>query len=264
MHFGGDLLRIFYENRACREIIFLSHNLTFNAHMHEAIEIVYMIEGTAHAFSGGVECNLSPGDFFIAFPNSVHYYDNCTDNVAVVAIIPLKMLCELRSVLTTKAPVTPLIRNADPLAGKLFESALLYRGKYKNEAEKGMLLSAVSVLLESISLADENVSAQNALPSILEYCENNYREDISVDAVSKSLGLSKSHISHIFSEKLHMNFRDYINSLRLNYATELLTSRKQSMTEIAAESGFDTIRTFNRAFRKRYNTSPLEYRKQNL
>ena len=129
-------MKVFYENRKCRENIFLSHNLTFNAHMHEEVEIVYMIEGTAHAFSGGVECNLSPGDFFVAFPNHVHYYDNCQDNVAVVAIIPLKVLSELRGILTTKSPLSPHIKNADPLAGKLFESALLYKGKYKNEAEK--------------------------------------------------------------------------------------------------------------------------------
>jgi len=256
-------MKVFYENRKCRENIFLSHSLTFNAHMHEEVEIVYMIEGTAHAFSGGVECNLSPGDFFIAFPNHIHYYDNCQDNVAVVAIIPLKVLSEFRGILTTKSPLSPHIKNADPLAGKLFESALLYKGKYKNEAEKGLLLSAVSALMEKVSFTNESVPLQNALPSILTYCENNYLEDISLDKVSKSLGISKSHISHIFSEKLHMNFRDYINSLRLNYATELLAEEKRSMTEIAVESGFDTIRTFNRAFRKRFNASPLEYRKQN-
>jgi len=264
MHFRVIFMRVFYENRKCRENIFLSHNLTFNAHMHEEVEIVYMIEGTAHAFSGGVECSLSPGDFFVAFPNHVHYYDNCQDNVAVVAIIPLKVLSELRGILTTKSPLSPHIKNADPLAGKLFESALLYKGKYKNEAEKGLLLSAVSALMEKVSFADENVPLQNALPSILAYCENNYLEDISLDTVSKNLGISKSHISHIFSEKLHMNFRDYINSLRLNYATELLTDKEKSMTQVAAESGFETIRTFNRAFRKRFNASPLEYRKQNL
>ena len=149
-------MKIFYENRNCRENIFLSHNLTFNAHMHEEIEIVYMLEGTAHAFSGGVECILSPGDFFIAFPNHVHYYGNCQDNVAVVAIIPLKVLSELRGILTTKSPLSPHIKNADPLAGKLFESALLYTGNYKREAEKGLLLSAVSVLMEKVSFAGES------------------------------------------------------------------------------------------------------------
>ena len=115
-----------------------------------------------------------------------------------------------------------------------------------------------------MSFTKDNISSQNALSAILNFCENNYREDISLDIVSKSLGFSKSHISHIFSDKLRMNFRNYINSLRLNYATELLSNEKRSITEIASESGFDTIRTFNRAFRKMHNTSPLEYRKQNL
>ena len=42
-------MKFFYEKKDCRDAIHLSHNLTFSAHIHEEIEIVYMIKGTAHA-----------------------------------------------------------------------------------------------------------------------------------------------------------------------------------------------------------------------
>lgn len=261
MHFG-DIMKIFYENKNRREFIFLSHDLTFDAHIHEAVEIVYMIEGTAHAFSAAAECNLSPGDFFVVFPNSVHYYDNCSNNLAIVAIIPLEMLSEFRTLLTSKVPVSPLIQGDNTLAEKLFETALLYNGKYKEEALHGLFLSALSVLMEKLTLMEGKDSESNTLSGILEFCESNYLEDISLDTVSKNLGISKSHISHIFSNKIRMNFRSYINSLRLSYAVKLIMEEESNMTKIAEKSGFETIRTFNRAFRKKYGISPLEYRKQ--
>lgn len=255
-------MKIFYEKREHNLQLTLSHSLAFDAHMHESVEIVYLMEGTAHAFTGGVDCELSAGDFFVVFPNNVHYYDNCVNNLAVVAIIPLSMLPEFRSILTAKAPLSPLVQNVNPQAGELFQSVLLCKGKYKNEAVRGMLLAAAAMILEEVTLTDEKNSAETTIGAILEFCQNNYKEEISLEHVSESLGISKSHISHIFTNKIHMSFRDYINSLRLGCAIQLLRQGEKSITEIASESGFETIRTFNRAFRKKFDTSPLEYQKQ--
>jgi AraC-like DNA-binding protein len=59
-----------------------------------------------------------------------------------------------------------------------------------------------------------------------------------------------------------MNFCDYINSLRLAEAEKILNNKSYTITEIAGMSGFSTIRTFNRAFLKKYGISPSAYRKQ--
>ena len=125
-----------------------------------------------------------------------------------------------------------------------------------------MILSAMAMILEKAELSEDKFPSDNTLSSILEFCENNYTEDISLDSLSKKLGISKSHISHTFSNKLKMNFRDYINSLRLSRSLVLLKEGKLGMTEVSSESGFETIRTFNRAFKKRFNCTPLEYKKQ--
>ena len=96
---------------------------------------------------------------------------------------------------------------------------------------------------------------------ILNYCSLNYKENISVDDVANALSISRSTVSHTFGNQLKVGFCDYINMLRLVEARELLRNSDLSITEIAQNTGFETIRTFNRAFLKERGISPSQYRK---
>lgn len=61
-----------------------------------------------------------------------------------------------------------------------------------------------------------------------------------------------------------MSFPEYLQSIRLNCAVSLIAGGEQSITEIAADSGFESQRTFYRAFRARFGITPLQYRKRLL
>ena len=254
-------MKFFYEKRRDGQLYFrMAHTLEFDAHMHESVELVFLIEGSAHAFAGGRDYRLSAGDFFVVFPNSIHYYDNCINNRAIVVIVPLDMLAEFRSILTAKSIVSSVVRNVDSRAADLLYSLITYDGKYKNEAIRGMLLAAFSMILEKADFSDKANFNGTTIESILEFCEKQYREELSLESVAKKLGISKSYISHVFTDKIHMSFRDYINSIRLNTSLHLLRQDKLNITDIASESGFGTVRTFNRAFKKKFGISPREYR----
>lgn len=58
-----------------------------------------------------------------------------------------------------------------------------------------------------------------------------------------------------------MNFNQYVNKVRLKYATGLLINTDDSVTEVYLDAGFDSQRTFNRVFRESFHMSPREYRK---
>ena len=256
-------MKIFYEKRENQLYFSRPRTLKFEAHIHESVEIIYMLEGSAHAFCGGKECTLSSGDFFVVFPNEVHYYDNCINDRSIVIIPPMDIIPEFRSLFLNKTPLSPHIQNVNPLAGKLLSEALDYDGEFRSEAIRGMLISVIAMILEKASLSDKKAGDESTLGAILEFCENNYKEEISLEIVSRNINVSKSHISHIFMDKIHMNFRDYINSLRISSSLPLLKQGKLSVTEISSECGFETIRTFNRAFKKRIGLSPTQYQKQN-
>ena len=76
-------------------------------------------------------------------------------------------------------------------------------------------------------------------------------------------GYSKYHFSRLFSEYTKETFCDYLNLRRIKAAEELLLNDSLSVTEIAMQSGFSSIATFNRLFRSLKGCSPSEYRKLN-
>ncbi|MBQ3022066.1 MAG: AraC family transcriptional regulator [Clostridia bacterium] len=253
-------MKFFYQDKKNYDLHFhIAHSLTFGAHMHESVEIIYLEEGTAHAFAGGKDCNLSAGDFFVVFPNSVHYYDNCQDNLAVVTIVPLKLLSEFHNILTSKTLASPRICGVDKRAAQLLKMLSEYDGKYRDEAYHGLLLTAFSMIMDKADLVGKKAVDETTIGTILAFCEKNYKEKISLKILSENLNISQSHISHIFADRIHMNFRDYINSLRLNSAVKLLREAEKNITDIAFDCGFDSIRTFNRAFKKKFGVSPKEY-----
>lgn len=233
---------------------------TTTAHAHEGVEIIYLKEGSCRTFVNGEEYELRAGDLFIIFPDSVHFHKDCVNISAVLNIFPTKTVPEFQRIFAEKTPEQPLIRNADEQILILLELLAENKNKYKPEAKRGFLLAAVSLILENLYFSDRKEKAGENLGAILRFCNEHYTEDIMVETVATELGLSKSCISHIFTNKLQVNFRTYINSLRLEYALQLLEKDELTVTELAYESGFSTIRTFNRAFKREFGISPLHFK----
>ena len=242
---------------------YINDDLDVPAHIHDNVELIYIIRGTAKAFYDGKEYALSKGDAFIAFPQRVHYFYESHDIEAVISIIPIEYLPEFRNLFTEKNILTPHLTDVPSLAGTLLENAATKSSAYHKAFQRGAILSAFSLLFDKAEFSDKKNTDSSTLQKILDYCESNYKENISLEDISKELFISKSYISHIFSEKVQMGFRDYLNSLRVSFALNHLKDGKLSMSEISTLCGFESIRSFNRAFRKIYQTTPTEY-KRNL
>ena len=78
--------------------------------------------------------------------------------------------------------------------------------------------------------------------------------------MAKDLGISKYALSRVFSSTFHTNFNQYLNEQRLNYVVSMLEDTDLPITDVCLEAGFQSQRTFNRAFKERYKKTPREYR----
>lgn len=96
---------------------------------------------------------------------------------------------------------------------------------------------------------------------IMEYIFNHLSEKLTLQQLSAKVGINKLTLGTIFKEKTGVNFVDFVNNVRVERARVLLKENDLSVTEIAYECGFGCVRSFNRAFSKRLNISPSEYRK---
>ena len=98
--------------------------------------------------------------------------------------------------------------------------------------------------------------------SVLNYISKYYTEPTTLRSCSDTLGFNESYLSTMFRKSMGMTFSSYVQLLRLNQATWLLTQTQLPVAEVAAKSGFASIKTFHRAFKYQYSIAPGEYRKQ--
>lgn len=89
--------------------------------------------------------------------------------------------------------------------------------------------------------------------------------DLNLEGLSKELHAPKPLVSQVLTTVLGTNFSRFVNEKRIEYAVELLMDTSPSalsnLEEIAFASGFNTVRSFYRAFSAKYNMSPNKYKK---
>lgn len=87
-------------------------------------------------------------------------------------------------------------------------------------------------------------------------------ENLNLTMLASLIGTNRTYLSRFINKELNTNFYDYINAFRVEHAMRLLkdSNSKQSLEEVAYQSGFGSYTTFNRFFKKRYNTTPGGFR----
>lgn len=262
-------MKFFYENKDLSVRAAFSNNLAFEAHLHNHIELVYMIEGRAKAFVDSRECIICTGDAFIVFPNKIHQYQKIDNENSFVSIFPPELCPEFQNIFKHKVPVSPVIKNAAennkilPIIKNIVEINK-EKTSFYDTLNKGYFLVLLSELFQLMEFEESKSSDGNTIKTILNYCSENYSRDIQLESISQALHISKYYISHLFSQKLHMGFNEYIGMLRISDACKLLVSQDKSITEVAYSVGFNSTRSFNRLFLKYTGTTPKQYKTTNI
>ena len=101
------------------------------------------------------------------------------------------------------------------------------------------------------------------LPSkIVGYIDKNFKEHLTINHIAKVFGYHPSYIAHLFCDQLKIPFRTYLCAVRCEYAASLIRTTGKSLTEIAYESGYNSLNTFCRGFKKHFCKTPSQYKKE--
>lgn len=238
-------------------------------HLHYHVEFIYMEDGEAVAYVDSDEYKIKKGQFLAIFPNKIHRFENVGDIQKYhLFIISPDSVPNLSHSICNSSPDSPLIKDAyknERLINLIhclsdFENV---SDTYREVILQGYITAFFGEVLSMLSLHGLRADDNRAMRDVVDFCSKNFTKDLSLSVLEDELHLSKYYISHLFGEKLGIRFNDYINSLRISEACRLLRTKDISITEISVESGFGTLRTFNRAFIKQIGISPSDYRKNN-
>lgn len=141
--------------------------------------------------------------------------------------------------------------------GELENAILKIRDKIDRDYISKTQLRKNSILNEDNVKKD---SVSKYVSDALYYIEKNYSNtNISVKLISESLGLSESHLSHIFKKETDYTINSYITRYRIRAAIDMLRSGKYKVYEVAEMVGYKDITYFSTTFKKITGTSPSDY-----
>lgn len=95
------------------------------------------------------------------------------------------------------------------------------------------------------------------------YMEQNYQRELTVEEIADVCKLNRNYFSKIFKESMGCTPQEFLIRMRLAKATELMRTGDLPIKEISAVCGYPNQLHFSRAFKKRYGSSPREWRNQN-
>lgn len=133
-----------------------------------------------------------------------------------------------------------------------------------------ILLCQIHLLLmnHERSLPDQQTQqvlgiSKNAIQAVQDTCayiNQNFTEQLSLTQLAEQADMSVSHLSRIFEQYTGENFNTYLVKRRLSHAKLLLANKTLKITDIAFQSGFGSLASFNRAFDKYEGISPTKFR----
>ena len=104
---------------------------------------------------------------------------------------------------------------------------------------------------------------QSAVQAMKVINDNIANPELSVEMVAETVGISRVHLHRKLKELTNQSTRDLIRNLRLKQAASLLASKRQSINEVAALTGFTNVAYFSTAFKELYGMTPTAYMEQN-
>ena len=235
--------------------------LTTLPHLHDEIELVYVLKGSTVAYADQSVCEIGEGELYISFPNQIHYYNSAENSLFYVLIVTPKLFYGKRELLSGNVPLENHISTDED--GKIAEyiEAIVDLPETSDISEyTGYFNLLLPKILGKLSLKPSISGEDSNLRNILEFCTANYSEELSLEYVAEHLHLSRFHISRLFNQKLGLSFSDYVNKLRVRESLDLLRDPDKKIADISEEVGFGSIRTYNRAFKEIHGKTPVEYR----
>ncbi|MEG1687924.1 MAG: AraC family transcriptional regulator, partial [Angelakisella sp.] len=204
---------------------------------------------------------VTQGSLAVVFPRKIHSYQSPNPSEAILLIVAMGFLGALQASYQENQPVQPILAPED-IPDYLVEHLKELTHKPKGRIAQALVYLIFARLWEQLPVEPRTHGSSDALLfNAISMISETYKEDISLRIIATRLGVSECHLSHMINRGIGMPLREYINTLRILDAQHLLSTTNLRILEIAMESGFQNLRTFNRAFLEITRCTPKEYRK---
>lgn len=238
-------------------------------HWHRSIELIYIVEGQQYTIINGKKIVNQKDDLLIINSCDVHACGNNGDaqNLCLCIQIDYKILRKLYQkdeIFFNSQINSQAYEQIKEIMKKIYLKTK-ENNQHLNILINGYLYEIYYLLTELIDsrYKKEMTSDQNYinLQEMLDYIDTNYSEDLTLKSLAKQFNYSVSYITKTFKKFSNTTFKEYLTHVRLINSEMLLINTNQSVSDIALMVGFSSLRSFDEAFKKQYQSTPQKYRK---
>lgn len=237
---------------------------------HTFYELLYFYKGSGSIFTDSKEHHVNPGNLVVYHPGVVHREQTSTDNPFQFAFLAFEISKALEDsfIFLPSKEEGPIVNSGEyryHLEDKF--SQLLNEAKNHIDGYEVMcdsLLSSIIILISRIEAANKaDFTDSNESLKIKKFIDNNYTKDLTLDALSEIVYVSKHHLAHMFKNEIGVPPITYLINKRMDEAKRLLTESNMGISEISNIIGYENQNYFSQLFKKIVGESPLHYRQNN-
>lgn len=245
-------------------------NYVREKHWHTSIEIFAVLAGSLDFFVNKEEYPLKAGEQIIINSNEIHSIHAPEKNHTVVLQIPLK---QFENYFTAQRFIR--FRGQEETTDKKLTSLIKKLYKTYVDRETGYEFKTMSIFYEImyILIRDYRVTEAkekeirhsrrlDVLSKITTYMREHYKEDLKLSELAATFGYSDAYLSRMFQKYAKINYKTYLQDIRMAYAYRDLLNTDHTISQIALDNGFCSSRGFSGEFQKRYGILPSEMRRQ--
>ena len=264
---------------------FSGHNppsLITHQHIHDEIEIIYIKKGSAYAEIDTESIYLAEGNILFINRLLAHNYSNISKDFECI-IMQFRPQTVFDNKMVEIKHLIPFYHTStfhyyintynDTIAHEIHTclSDILEVCNEKFDLAQDLILNSLLIKLLYIThkydiynLGERNLTEREKsikrIINLQKYINAHYAEALTVSFACEYVKLDYHYFSRLFKQETGKNFIDYLNSVRIINAQQLLTSTNQSIAFISQNVGFQNPSYFNRVFKSLCGITPKEYR----
>lgn len=269
-------MRIFHENIKNEYSIKITEDLNGSVpHWHQRVELLLVHEGIFSIDIGKQHFTGRPGDLFVIRSGEIHHLQLVGKGTMYVCTFDPVLLCLLQPEIHYVQSY--ISRDQLQEAGIAEQTDQFFQRILKERADKqkyaGVLIQTeifhqyylLVRWFESDSLPEQRGSARfRNFQLALSYIEQHYADTVTLQDIARVLNYSPAYVSRVFVQYTGTNFKKYLDNRRVYQASKLLKSADMTVSNVAAQCGFDNIRTFNNTFKRIAGKTPSQFKTEDI
>lgn len=231
-------------------------DFSFPSHLHQCFEIIVIHSGEMTIKVDDKFFVLREKEAILIFPNQIHSLES-TESEHILCIFSPQLVNAYATKVSDKLPENNKFYPDEYLINAL--SSL--ETSSSSADKKGVLYSLCGQFDKTATYEQKQLGNGKLMYKIFSFVEANFSRDCSLLALSRETGYHYSYLSRYFKKYIGFSYNSYVVHFRLSHACYLLENTTLPILQCAYDSGFISLRSFNRNFKEYLGVTPSEYLK---